>query len=72
MHPDSIAPGQSWTANPLDPMHSIARLWQDNGHAMGYSHQAWLLGTHWRGPDGKGRPNDLPAPDAGPWDPDPH
>lgn len=72
MRPDGIAPGESWTANPLDPALPIARIWQDNGHAMGYSHHAWLLGTKWRGPDGKGLPDDLPAPDAGPWDPDPH
>jgi hypothetical protein len=69
---DVIAPGESWAANPLDLTLPIARIWQDNGHAMGYSHKAWLLGTQWRGPDGKGLPDDLPAPDAGPWDPDPH
>ncbi|MDR7103983.1 hypothetical protein [Croceicoccus sp. BE223] len=72
MRPDGIAPGESWTANPVDPALPIARIWQDNGHAMGYSHHAWLLGSQWRGSDGKGLPDDLPAPDAGPWDPDPH
>ena len=72
MRPDGIAPGESWTANPLDPALPIARIWQDNGHAMGYSHKAWLLRTQWRGPDGAGLPDDLPDPDAGAWDPDPH
>lgn len=72
MRPDGIAPGESWTADPLDPALPIARIRQDNGHAMGYGHKAWLLGTQWRGPDGRGLPDDLPATDAGPWDPDPH
>jgi hypothetical protein len=72
MRPDGIAEGQAWTANPLDPTLPIARMWHDNGRAMGYSHQARLLGTQWRGPDGRGLPDDLPAPLTGPWDPDPH
>lgn len=72
MRPEGIAEGESWSANPLDPALPIARVWDDNYRARGYSVQARLLGTQWRGIDGTGLPGDLPDLSTGPWDPDPH
>lgn len=72
MRPEGIPQGQSWSADPLDPMLPIARIWDDNGKARGYGLQARLLGDQWRGVDGKGLPEDLPDLTTGPWDPDPH
>ncbi len=72
MRPEGIAQGQSRTPNPLDPALPIARVWEDNQRARGYGLQARLLGDQWRGADGTGLPGDLPDPDGGPWDPDPH
>ncbi len=71
MRPEGIPQGQSWTANPLDPVLPIARIWKDNQRARGYSWQARGLGDQWHGVDGKGLPEDLPDITGIPWDPDP-
>lgn len=72
MRPEGVPQGASWTANPLDPNLPLSRIWADNGHARGYSWQAQVMGSDFKGRDGLGLPKDRP-PDAGdfPWDYDP-
>lgn len=72
VRPEGIQHGNAWTPNPLDPDLPIARIRADNGRARGYSWQARALGEEYRGPDGRGLPDDLPdVANSLPWDPDP-
>lgn len=72
IRPEGKPQGETWTANHIEPKLPIAWIWADNGRARGYSWQARTLGNDFRGPEGKGLPEDLPDIDgAPPWDPEP-